>query len=166
MKIKKKKKDSGQDGGIGRYTLPPCTAKTRTTTNLKTKTNQNCQKIELYGSPTTKELKKKHSSRQVGGVETGSKGREDIWRGGGWQTMWSHICMWISQEEQLGSEAHLTAQDSSVGKESLKTSSCKNWRGETHSLTGEFLGETHRVLECTQTHPLGKQHQKGPTDCG
>ena len=40
--------------------------------NLKTKNNQNCQKVELYGSPTTKELKKKHSSRLVDGVETGS----------------------------------------------------------------------------------------------
>ena len=26
----------------------------------------------------------------------------------------------------------------------------------------EFFGETHRVLECTQTHPYGSQHQKGP----
>ena len=32
--------------------------------------------------------------------------------------------------------------------------------GETPSLTGEYIGETHRVLECTQTHPLGNQHQK------
>ena len=53
---------SGQDGGIGKYTLPPHTNK-RTTTNLKTKNNQNCQKIELYGSPTTKKLKKKHAFR-------------------------------------------------------------------------------------------------------
>ena len=37
------------------------------------KNNQNCQKIELYGSPTTKELKKKHSSKTVGGVETHSQ---------------------------------------------------------------------------------------------
>ena len=29
---------------------------------------QNCQKIELYGSPTTKDLKKPYSSRWVGGV--------------------------------------------------------------------------------------------------
>ena len=28
--------------------------------------------MELYGSPTTKELKKKHSSRLVGGAEMGS----------------------------------------------------------------------------------------------
>ena len=33
---------------------------------------QNCQKIELYGSPTTKEVKKKHSSRPVGGAEMGN----------------------------------------------------------------------------------------------
>ena len=52
--------------------MPPRTSKTRTT-NLKTNTNQNSQKIELYGSLTTKELKKKHSSRPVGGAETGSQ---------------------------------------------------------------------------------------------
>ena len=32
--------------------------------------------------------------------------------------------------------------------------------GETPSLTGEFIGETHRVLECTQNHAPGNQHQK------
>ena len=82
---------SGQDGGIGRYTVPPRTTKRRTTTNLKTKNNQNYttvfgQKIRLYGSLTTKELKKKHSSRPVGGVETGSQGREDTWQDSGWRT--------------------------------------------------------------------------------
>ena len=34
--------------------------------------------------------------------------------------------------------------------------------GETTSLTGEFVGETNRVLECTQTHPPKNQHKKGP----
>ena len=68
--IKNANQTSSQDGGIGRYSVPPRTTKRRTTTNLKTKSNQNCQKIELYGSLTTKELKKKHSSRLVGGVET------------------------------------------------------------------------------------------------
>ena len=48
--------------------MPPHTTKRRTTTNLKTKNNQNCQKIKLYGSLTNKELKKKHSSRPVGGA--------------------------------------------------------------------------------------------------
>ena len=55
---------SGQDRGIGRHTVPPGKTR-RTPTNLKTKNNQNCQKIELYGSPTTTELKKKHSSRPI-----------------------------------------------------------------------------------------------------
>ena len=67
---------SSQDGGVGRYTMPPHTTKRRTT-NLKTKNNQNCQEIELYGSLTTKEIQKKHSSRLVGGAEMGSQGRED-----------------------------------------------------------------------------------------
>ena len=35
----------GQDESVGRYTLPPCTTKKRTTTNLKTKINQKFQKI-------------------------------------------------------------------------------------------------------------------------
>ena len=35
-------------------------------------------------------------------------------------------------------------------------------RGETRSLTGEFIGAAHRVLEHTQTHPPGNQHKKGP----
>ena len=34
--------------------------------------------------------------------------------------------------------------------------------GETPSLTGKFIGETHRILECTQTHTPGNQHQKVP----
>ena len=51
--------------------MPPLTTKKRTTTNLKTKTKQNCQKTELYRSLTTKELKKKYSSRSVGGAVTG-----------------------------------------------------------------------------------------------
>ena len=62
---------SHQDGGIGRYTLPPPTTK-RKTTNLKTKDNQKFQVIKLHGSLTTKELEKKHLSRLVGEAEMGS----------------------------------------------------------------------------------------------
>ena len=74
---------SSQDGGIGRYTLLPRTTKRRITNNLKTKNNQNCQKMELYRNLTTKELKKKHSSRQVRGAEMGNQGGEDPWQGTG-----------------------------------------------------------------------------------
>ena len=34
-------------------------------------------------------------------------------------------------------------------------------RGETLNLTGEFVGEAHRILECTQTQPPRNQHLKG-----
>ena len=80
---------SGQDGGIGRYTLPPTTTKRRTT-NLKTKNNQNCQKIELYESPTTKELKKKHSFTLVEGWRWahGSGRGEDSRQWGWWLGDW------------------------------------------------------------------------------
>ena len=33
---------------------------------------------------------------------------------------------------------------------------------ETPSLTEEFIGQTHRVLECTQTHPHRNHLQKDP----
>ena len=66
--------------------MPPYTTKIRTTRNLKTKNNQNSQRIELYGSLTTKELKKKHSSILLGGAETGSWGGEDSWQGSIWRT--------------------------------------------------------------------------------
>ena len=73
----------------------------------------------------TKEIKNKHSSRLVRGVEVGYHVREDKWQGSGWQTRQSHTCMQINQEEQLGSERDCTTQGSSMGKESLKTSGCK-----------------------------------------
>ena len=62
---------------------------TKRTTNLKTKTTRTDRKIKLYGSPTTKELKKKHSSRPVGGAERGrdgQPGREDSQQGSSWRT--------------------------------------------------------------------------------
>ena len=66
--------------------MPPHKTKISTTTNLKTKTNQKCQKIELYESLITKELKKKHSARLVGVAEMGSLGGEDAGQGCGWST--------------------------------------------------------------------------------
>ena len=109
-------------GGIGRYTVPPCTTKRRTTTNLKTKKTQNCQKIELYESPTNKEWKK-HSSRLVGGADMGSQGRRTCkkvaaggmgrWGGSWWTGIPIH--MRISWQEQLGSEIDSITQGSSVG---------------------------------------------------
>ena len=33
--------------------------------------------------------------------------------------------------------------------------------GEAPSLTAESVGKAHSILECTQTHLPGNQHQKG-----
>ena len=48
------------------------------TINVKTINTQNYQKIELYGSLTTKELKKKHSWRPVAEVEMGILGWREL----------------------------------------------------------------------------------------
>ena len=71
---------SDQDGDIGRYTSPPHTNK-RDNNKFKNKNNQNCQKIELNGSLTTKELKKKHSSRLIGGMERRGGDQQTGWKG-------------------------------------------------------------------------------------
>ena len=99
---KVKVQTSGQDGGIGRYSVSSHNQK-EDKKKFKNKNNQNCQKIELCGSLTTKGLKKKISSTLVGGVEMGSWGGEDTWQGDGlgrqgdgWWTGWSHLHMWIS----------------------------------------------------------------------
>ena len=34
--------------------------------------------------------------------------------------------------------------------------------GESPSPTGEFIGETHRIVERTQNHGPRNQHQRGP----
>ena len=58
-----------QDGGVSKHSLPPHTTTAKITTKLQNNYHPNHQKIKLYGSPTTKELKKSHPSRWVGGVE-------------------------------------------------------------------------------------------------
>ena len=76
--------------------MPPCTTKRRTTKNLKTK-NQNCQKIELYGSPTTKELK---TGRRGGDGQQGQRGLAARQRLEGrarwWMVEWAipHFCVY------------------------------------------------------------------------
>ena len=44
------------------------------------KTTKTDRKSKPHRSLTTKEIKKKHSSRPVGGAETGSQDRRDSWR--------------------------------------------------------------------------------------
>ena len=50
----------------------------------------------------------------------GTRGEEDAWQVGGWQSRWSHICMQINQEEQLGSETDHATQGSNAGNKASK----------------------------------------------
>ena len=85
-------------------------------------------------------------------------------QGGGWQSGWSHICMQINREEQLESETDLSTQDREIDAKRLLETPVggEEAAGEIPSITGEFIGETHRVLQSTQTHQPRNQHQEGP----
>ena len=61
---------SSQNEGISKHSSPPFTTTAKITTKLQNNFTQNHQKIKLYESLMTKELKKLHSSIQVGGRET------------------------------------------------------------------------------------------------
>ena len=79
--------------------------------DLKTSNTQNCQKMELYGSLTTEDLKKPHSPRQVGEAERkGMKRCADTeWCRCG--ERWFHIHVWwIKNEEYHRSEGSQTTQ--------------------------------------------------------
>ena len=56
------------------------------------------------------------SLQQGGGGQTGLGSTLRTQQGSGWWSGWSHICVWISREEQLGSEKDHTTQGSSLGK--------------------------------------------------
>ena len=76
--------------------------------DLKANDSQNHQKIELYGSLTTKDLKKPNSSRQVGGVEMwicAERHRVAVWLREvvEWEVPHSHVVD-KNQEGYLGSE--------------------------------------------------------------
>ena len=74
--------------------------------DLKTNNAQNPKKTQLYGSPTTKDLKKPHSSRWVGGEEMWrwvERHREAGRGGGGGMGSPPHM-WWIKIRGYLGNE--------------------------------------------------------------
>ena len=100
------------------------------------------------------------------------KGGRDRKLGGDWRGEWSHISVQINQEEQLGTETYpsvfvslqnpvLPHREIKPQNLQLKTPVGLAAAGETTSLTEEFIGETHGVLEHTQTHPPWNQHHRG-----
>ena len=90
--------------------------------NLKTKNNQNSQKIELHGSLTPKEIKKKHSCRLVGGAEMGSQGGEDWWQDSRWQTQggggWWNRQARLQIADPEGPHSHIDKPGGTAGEQS------------------------------------------------
>ena len=75
--------------------------------------------------------------------------------------------MQINWEEQLGNETDHAVRENKASKPlAEKKSVGVEAVGETPSRTGEFIGETHGVLECTQNHLPGNQHQRAQFACG
>ena len=112
-----KDRTSGQDGGIGRYTLLPHTTKRRTTTNVK---NKNKKQPELPENWTVWKSDNRGVKEEMFiQSRRGGEGQQG-WRGcvARWQTRrarqtladQSHICMWISQEQQMGSKVDYATQ--------------------------------------------------------
>ena len=115
---------SGQDGCIGRHTVPPHTTKRRTTTNVKTKNQPELTENQTVWKPNNQGVKEETFTQTGRRGGDGQPGAEDLrqgghwWtgRGGGWPTGWSHVRMQANQEEQLGSETDHTTQGSSAWK--------------------------------------------------
>ncbi|KAF6095114.1 hypothetical protein HJG60_012086 [Phyllostomus discolor] len=111
--------------------------------NIKTNNTQNCQKIELYGSLTTKDLKKSPSSRWVGGAEMETRWRgEEVWREvvrQWWQwnahgeslihVWWIKICQDTLGVSDPSPRPDCIVQYSSTRKMNLHNSGCKNQWG-------------------------------------
>ena len=134
---------------------------------FKNKKQPEMPEIWLYGSLTTKELKKNHSSRPVGGVEMGSQDGEDTLPGGSW---WSYIYMLINQEEQLRNKTtaqlRVLAQEKKASKP-LPVKTCRGCGGRRNSQPHRRVcGRDSQGLEYTQTQLPRNQHQKVPICCG
>ena len=103
-------------------------------------------------------------------IKTGRRGkhRQLRWRGliarCDQRTRQSHVCVQINWEEQLGSQTDLTTHKAS--KPLTEKSVGFVVSGETPGLTGEFIRETHRVLESTQTTHWEIITRKAQFACG
>ena len=102
----------------------------------------------------------------VGGAETGSRvvrtqpgGR--LWSGAGKAAAGRQGSSWWTRWQTAQPRA--PARGNKASNLWLKTPvGVEVAAGETPSLTGECVGETHGGLESAQAHPLRKQHQSGP----
>ena len=159
---------SGQDGGVGRYILPPQTTKRRTKNKFKSKKTTTLPENQTVWKYETKELKKKHSSRLVGGGRERQPGQRECTAR---QWLEGRVCEadWVvphSCADKLGGTTGEGDRPNNPGFQggeikpqnlSLKKPVRVAVAGEIPNLTGEFTGDTHKVLELTKPHPPGNQ---------
>ena len=165
---------SGQDGGVSRYTMPHCTTKRRTTINLKTKKQPQLPENRTVWKCDNQGVKQETFIKTGRRGRDGQPGGEDSQQCGGWRTqrgggLWSSVgkaaagqrgsSYWAQPQTK---QPRVLAWGNKASKPLTENTCFEAAGGETPSLTGEFAGETHRVLEHTQTRPPGNQHQKGP----
>ena len=147
--------------------MPPPTTKSSTNTNLKTKITSTARKSNCIKS-NNQEFKEETL------IQTGRRGRDGQlgWRGLGWGRWWlvdqvvPYLCADKLGETTWGArqttQPRFPGQGNKASKPLIEKTCGGLWWGEAPSLTGEFVGDTHRVLEHTQTHSPRNQHQKGP----
>ena len=89
-----------------------------------------------------------------GGQSSGWQSRQSIFAcGETWRNSWG-----ARQTTQPGSQYQEIKPQNHCLKKLVRVEGA----GETPSLIAEFVGETHRVPECTQNHPPCNEHKKGP----
>ena len=128
-------------------------------------------------------------------IETGRRsgnkqlGRVDLWHSSGWRARegktaagrpseaadcgvgWARLQL-AGKEAAGGPSSRLSNLGLQLGEIKPQTTELKTpvrvvvATGETPSLTGEFVGETHRAQEHTQTHTMGSSTRKDQFDCG
>ena len=148
-------------------------SKRRTTTNLKTKNNQNWQKIELYGNPITEELKKKYLPRPVGGQRWAA-----WWRG---LTARQHLEDRVvppSWADKLGGTTGEWDRPTTQGSSREMKSQTSDWkhlwglRQQQAKLPASQESSLERPTGSQNIHKIahppstGNQHQKGPICLG
>ena len=105
--------------------MPPCTTKRRTTTNLKTEKDPELPENRTVRKSDNQGFKEETFIQLGRRSGEGKLGQRGCVQGSGWQTKWSHICMHVNQEEQLGSETDCKPRVPAPGNKASKPQAVK-----------------------------------------
>ena len=164
---------SSQDGGTGRYTASSHNQKDNKFKNKKQPELTENQTVWKSDNQGVKEETFIQTSRRGG---DGQPSGEDSQQGGGWWNRWlvepavPHL-----HTDKPGGTTGKRERPPNPGFQCREIKPQNHWlkksvgveaTGETPSLTEEFIGETHRILECIQTHPPGISTRRAQFACG